>query len=199
MGLLLRVMFNILSQITLNLKVKFIGNEEQHCLLPSLVDDFTCPHVHSENALLTHILSTLFSALHSVIHYFHTKHSMNWLWSQSLVPTTELKVTISNCKTKSKSKSFTRQNLHQCPLACCNTAYLTLIWPLQAYGVAMWDPVDLKKDMDLRSAPSAMQHTSSLATTGLWSQAVSPDSSRKPSYSLCKTKSNTNYSTRLSS
>ena len=50
-------MFNILSQITL--KVKFLRNEEQHCLLPSLVDDFTC--VHSKNALLTHILSTLFS------------------------------------------------------------------------------------------------------------------------------------------
>ena len=29
-------------------------------LLPSLVDDFI--HVHSENALLTHILSTLFSS-----------------------------------------------------------------------------------------------------------------------------------------
>ena len=42
-------MFNILSQITL--KVKFLRNEEQHCLLPSLVDDFTC--VHSKNALLT--------------------------------------------------------------------------------------------------------------------------------------------------
>ena len=42
-------MFNILSQITL---------KEQHCLLPSLVDDFTC--VHSKYALLTHILSTLF-------------------------------------------------------------------------------------------------------------------------------------------
>ncbi len=51
-------MFNILSQITL--KVKFLRNEEQHCLLPSLVDDFTC--VHSKNALLTHILSTLFSS-----------------------------------------------------------------------------------------------------------------------------------------
>ena len=51
-------MFNILSQITL--KVKFLSNEEQHCLLPSLVDDFTC--VRSKNALLTHILSTLFSS-----------------------------------------------------------------------------------------------------------------------------------------
>ena len=51
-------MFNILSQITL--KVKFLRNEEQHCLLPSLVDDFTC--VHSKNALLTHILSTVFSS-----------------------------------------------------------------------------------------------------------------------------------------
>ena len=51
-------MFNILSQITL--KVKYLRNEEQHCLLPSLVDDFTC--VHSKNALLTHILSTLFSS-----------------------------------------------------------------------------------------------------------------------------------------
>ena len=58
MGLLLCVMFNILSQITL--KVKFLGNKEQHHLLPSLVDVFTC--VHSENALLTHILSTLFSS-----------------------------------------------------------------------------------------------------------------------------------------
>ena len=48
-------MFNILSQITL--KVKFLRNEE-HCLLPSLVDNFTC--VHSKNALLTHILSPLF-------------------------------------------------------------------------------------------------------------------------------------------
>ena len=55
-------MFNILSQITLKLvKVKFLRNEEQHCLLLSLVDDFT--GVHSKNALLTHnhILSTLFS------------------------------------------------------------------------------------------------------------------------------------------
>ena len=34
--------------------------DKQHCLLPSLVDDFTC--VHSKNALLTHILSTLFSS-----------------------------------------------------------------------------------------------------------------------------------------
>ena len=51
-------MFNILSQTTL--KVKFLRNEEQHCLLPSLVDDFTC--VHSKNALLTHILSALFSS-----------------------------------------------------------------------------------------------------------------------------------------
>ncbi len=51
-------MFNILSQITL--KVNFFRNEEQLCLLPSLVDDFTC--VHSKNALLTHILSTLFSS-----------------------------------------------------------------------------------------------------------------------------------------
>ena len=51
-------MFNISSQITL--KVKFLRNEEQRCLLPSLVDDFTC--VHSKNALLTHILSTLFSS-----------------------------------------------------------------------------------------------------------------------------------------
>ena len=51
-------MFNILSQITL--KVKFLRNEEQHCLLPSLVDDFTC--VHSKNALLIHILSALFSS-----------------------------------------------------------------------------------------------------------------------------------------
>ena len=51
-------MFNILSQITL--KVKFLRNEEQHCLLPSLVDDFTC--VHSKDALLIHILSTLFSS-----------------------------------------------------------------------------------------------------------------------------------------
>ena len=51
-------MFNILSQITL--KVKFLRKEEQRCLLPSLVDDFTC--VHSKNALLTHILSTLFSS-----------------------------------------------------------------------------------------------------------------------------------------
>ena len=39
-------MFNILSQITLN--VKFLRNEEQHCHLPSLVDDFTC--VHPKNA-----------------------------------------------------------------------------------------------------------------------------------------------------
>ena len=54
-------MVNILSQITL--KVKFLRNEEQHCLLPSLVDDFTC--VHSKNALLTHILSTLFSSTSS--------------------------------------------------------------------------------------------------------------------------------------
>ena len=51
-------MFNILSQITL--KVKFLRNKEQHCLLPSLVDDFTC--VHPKNTLLTHILSTLFSS-----------------------------------------------------------------------------------------------------------------------------------------
>ena len=51
-------MFNILSQITL--KVKFLGNEVQHCLLPSLVDDFT--RVHLRNALLTHTLSTLFSS-----------------------------------------------------------------------------------------------------------------------------------------
>ena len=42
-------MFNILSQITL--KVRFLRNEEQHCLLPSLVEDFTC--VHSKTALLT--------------------------------------------------------------------------------------------------------------------------------------------------
>ena len=47
-----------MSQITL--KVKFLRNEERQCLLPSLVDDFTC--VHSKNALLTHILSTLFSS-----------------------------------------------------------------------------------------------------------------------------------------
>ena len=60
--LMLCVMFNILSQFTVNLEVKFLGNEEQHChcLLPSLVDDFTC--IHSENALLTRILSTLFSS-----------------------------------------------------------------------------------------------------------------------------------------
>ena len=51
-------MFNILSQIAL--KVKFLRNKAQHCLLPSLVDDFTC--VHSKNALLTHILSALFSS-----------------------------------------------------------------------------------------------------------------------------------------
>ena len=51
-------MFNILSQITLT--VKFLSNEEQHCLFPSLVDDFTC--VHSKNSLLTHILSTLSSS-----------------------------------------------------------------------------------------------------------------------------------------
>ena len=42
------------------LKVKILTNGEQHCLLSSLVDDFTC--VHSKNALLTHILSTLFSS-----------------------------------------------------------------------------------------------------------------------------------------
>ena len=58
MGLLYCVMFNVLSQITL--KVKFLRNEEQHCLLPSPVDEFTC--VHSKNALLTHILSALFSS-----------------------------------------------------------------------------------------------------------------------------------------
>ena len=51
-------MFNILSQITL--KVKFLRNKEQHCLLPSLVDDFTV--FIQKNALLTHILSTLFSS-----------------------------------------------------------------------------------------------------------------------------------------
>jgi len=45
---------------TKTVKVKFLRNEEQHCLLPSLVDDFTC--VHSKNALLTHTLSTLFSS-----------------------------------------------------------------------------------------------------------------------------------------
>ena len=58
MGLLLCVMFNVLSEITF--KAKFLGNKEQHCLSLSLVDDFKC--VHSENALLTHILSTLFSS-----------------------------------------------------------------------------------------------------------------------------------------
>ena len=59
MGLLQCVMLNILTQITL--KVKFPRNEEQHCLLPSQVDDFTC--VHSKNALLAHIsiISVLFS------------------------------------------------------------------------------------------------------------------------------------------
>ena len=50
-------MFSILSQITLN--VIFFRNEEQHCLLSSLVNDFVC--VRLKNALLTHILSTLFS------------------------------------------------------------------------------------------------------------------------------------------
>ena len=35
-------------------------SQEQRAPLPSLVDDFTC--VHSENALLTNILSTLFSS-----------------------------------------------------------------------------------------------------------------------------------------
>ena len=58
MGLLLCGMSNILSHTTW--QVKFLRNEEQHCLLPSLVDDFTC--VHSENALLTRIPSTLFSS-----------------------------------------------------------------------------------------------------------------------------------------
>ena len=46
--------------VTITLKVTFIGNKEQHCHLPSLVDDFAC--VHSKNALLSHILSTLFSS-----------------------------------------------------------------------------------------------------------------------------------------
>ena len=48
------------SQIACTLNVKFLRNEEQHCLPLSLVDDFTC--VHSENALLSHILSTLLSS-----------------------------------------------------------------------------------------------------------------------------------------
>ena len=61
-GLLLCVMLNmnILSQMTLKLKVKFPVKEEQHCLLPSRVDGFTC--VHSENALLIHTLSIWFSS-----------------------------------------------------------------------------------------------------------------------------------------
>ena len=35
-------------------------SQEQRAALPSTVDDLTC--VHSKNALLTHILSTLFSS-----------------------------------------------------------------------------------------------------------------------------------------
>ena len=54
------VQHNVTNHTETTVKVKFLRNEEQHCLLPSLVDDFTC--VHSKNALLTHILSTLFSS-----------------------------------------------------------------------------------------------------------------------------------------
>jgi len=53
-------MCNVQHLVTNHTEVKFLRNEEQHCLLPSLVDDFTC--VHSKNALITHILSTLFSS-----------------------------------------------------------------------------------------------------------------------------------------
>ena len=65
MGLLLCVMFTILSQ---TIAVKFLRNNEQHCLLPSMVDDFIC--AHSENALLTHTLSVLFSSTSALRLFF---------------------------------------------------------------------------------------------------------------------------------
>ena len=80
-------MFNILSQ---TLKVKFLRNEEQRCLLPSLVDDFTC--VHSKNALLTHILSTLFSST-SVLFSgapFGTKSYIMCVWEEKRMLITKL-------------------------------------------------------------------------------------------------------------
>ena len=61
-------MFTMLSQIID--EVKFLVNEEQHCLLPSMVDDFIC--VHSENALLTHTLTILFSSTFALRLFFYT-------------------------------------------------------------------------------------------------------------------------------
>ena len=51
---------NVQHIVTNHTEGQISQNEEQHCLLPSLGDDFTC--IHPENALLTHILSTLFSS-----------------------------------------------------------------------------------------------------------------------------------------
>ena len=78
-------MLNILSQITL--KVKFLRNEEQHCLLPSLVEDFTCVH-YSLTSCQLYLLVPLSSflahllALSHIYIYIYIYMSMISEWRQ---------------------------------------------------------------------------------------------------------------------
>ena len=139
-------MFNILSPITL--KVKFLRNKEQHCLLPSVVDDFTC--VHSKNALLTHILSTLFSStsvlfsctpfgtnMHAVliIMDFKYPHLKNWLQYPKHYMQEALKYQ------KPAQLAGTTNYVNYSPTACKLTAQIYPLWDFlkdrtQDWGVA---------------------------------------------------------------
>ena len=65
-------MCNVQHIVTNHTEGQNYRNKEQHCLLPSLVDDFTC--VHSKNALLIHILSTLFSRTSVLAHLLALSH-----------------------------------------------------------------------------------------------------------------------------
>ena len=76
---------------------------------------------------------------------------------------------------------FVRRNLRRCPPACRNTAYLALISPTPS-GVRRCRVRPLSE----KGHRPDGAHSSSPATTGPRPPAVSPDSSRRPSYSLCK-------------
>ena len=72
------VMCNVQHFVTNHTESQFLRNKEQHCLLPSLVDDFTC--VHSKNALLNHILSTLFSSTSVLFSCTPFGTKLSWLY-----------------------------------------------------------------------------------------------------------------------
>ena len=42
---------------------------------------------------------------------------------------------------------FVRRNLKNCPISCCKTAYIALVWSVLEYGSIVWGPY-LTRDID---------------------------------------------------